>query len=121
MLSLCRASGSCEDASGAAGVAVACGNDQLAFTLLKTLRAAGVKVPEDVMVAGFDDAQFAALADPPLTTIHQPSDALARSLFEMLMIRIRNPNLPAVAMYHDAWLVPRASTARQCEMRRADA
>ena len=73
------------------------------------------------MVAGFDDARTAALADPPLTTIHQPSDALARSLFEILMIRIRNPALPAMAMYHDAWLVPRASTARQCEMRRADA
>lgn len=118
-----------DDAKGIAGLlnrkaapdAVACGNDQLAFALLKTLRAAGVKVPDDVMVAGFDDAQYAVRADPPLTTIHQPSDALARSLFEILMIRIRNPNLPAVAMYHDAWLVPRASTARQCEMRRADA
>ena len=107
--------------SRAAPDAVVCGNDQLAVALLKTFRAVGVKVPEDVMVAGFDDARTAALADPPLTTIHQPSDALARSLFEILMIRIRNPALPAMAMYHDAWLVPRASTARQCEMRRADA
>ena len=100
--------------SRAAPDAVVCGNDQLAVALLKTFRAAGVKVPEDVMVAGFDDARIAALADPPLTTIHQPSEVLARSLFEILMIRIRNPALPAVAMYHDAWLVPRASTARQC-------
>ena len=107
--------------SRAAPDAVVCGNDQLAVALLKTFRAVGVKVPEDVMVAGFDDARTAALADPPLTTIHQPSDALARSLFEILMIRIRNPALPAMAMYHDAWLVQRASTARQCEMRRADA
>lgn len=110
-----------DDAKGVAALlkrraapdAVVCGNDQLAAALLKTLRSVGVKVPEDVMVAGFDDARVAALADPPLTTIHQPSDALARSLFEVLMIRIRNPHLPAVAMCHDAWLVPRSSTERR--------
>ena len=98
---------------------VVCGNDLLAIALLKTLRAAGVKVPEDVMVAGFDDTRVAALSDPPLTTIHQPSDALARSLFEVLMIRIKNPDLPAVAMYHNAWLVPRDSTARKTLLQRA--
>lgn len=100
-------------AKGDAPDAIVCGNDQLAAALLKTLRAAGVRVPEDVMVAGFDDAHIAAVCNPPLTTIHQPSDAIATSLFEILITRIRNPSRPAVAVYHDAWLVARKSTDRQ--------
>ena len=92
--------------------AIVCGNDLLAADLLKTLRLLGVDVPKDVMVAGFDDSPVAAASTPSLTTMHLPTNALATSLFKVMMIRIRNPTLPPAAMIHRAWLVPRSSTAR---------
>jgi LacI family transcriptional regulator, repressor for deo operon, udp, cdd, tsx, nupC, and nupG len=52
--------------------AVFCANDEMAIGALRTLRQAGLKVPEDVSVVGFDDQQIAELFDPPLTTVHIP-------------------------------------------------
>ena len=43
------------------------------------------------MVAGFDDADFARLMDPPLTTIRQPIRQMAETAFESLLRRIRTP------------------------------
>lgn len=56
--------------------AVFAANDRMAVGALETLRARGRQVPKDVGVVGFDDAEFAASTEPPLTTIRQP-------LFEM--------------------------------------
>ena len=92
--------------------AIVCGNDLLAASLLKTLQSLDVRVPEEVMVAGFDDSPAASSAEPSLTTMHLPTNALATSLFEVMMIRMRNPTLPFAEMTHHAWLVPRVSTAR---------
>src|SRR3712207_1288400 len=52
--------------------AVFCTSDEMAIGLMRTLFSAGLKVPEDISVAGFDDIEFAAVAEPALTTIHQP-------------------------------------------------
>src|SRR5450759_1986971 len=46
-------------------------NDATALGALETIRARGLRVPEDVALAGFDDLEFAAHLDPPLTTIRQ--------------------------------------------------
>ena len=46
-------------------------NDATALGALETIRARGLRVPEDVALAGFDDLEFAARLDPPLTTIRQ--------------------------------------------------
>ena len=67
--------------------AIVCGNDLLAADLLGTLRSLGVDVPKDVMVAGFDDSPVAAASTPSLTTMHLPTNALATSLFKVMMIR----------------------------------
>ena len=93
--------------------ALICGNDTMAAHLLVTLRKLGVKVPDEVMVAGFDDVQHASLVVPSLTTIHQPCVEIARKAFDVLVARIINPKAPVCAYYLPAPLVVRESTARK--------
>ena len=63
---------------------VFCGNDLIAMGAMSALEEAGVEVPEDVSVIGFDDIFFASLARPPLTTIHIPRTKLGVVAFEAL-------------------------------------
>ncbi|MCX5521380.1 LacI family transcriptional regulator [Streptomyces bobili] len=60
-------------------------NDNMAAGALRTLREAGRRVPADVAVVGFDDLTVARIADPPLTTVHQPVEALGREMARMLV------------------------------------
>ena len=90
--------------------AIVCGNDMLAARLLRTLKRIGRDVPGDVMVSGFDDIECAVLVTPPLTTIHQPCAAMARSLFDVLRARMRNPSAEPRTIVHHSPLVVRAST-----------
>jgi DNA-binding LacI/PurR family transcriptional regulator len=57
----------------------------MAAGALRTLRKAGRRVPGDVAVVGFDDLAVAQIADPPLTTVHQPIEALGREMARMLL------------------------------------
>ncbi len=56
--------------------AVFCANDLLALGVLQALYAAGVKVPEDMAIVGYDDIEFAAAATVPLTSVRQPAFTL---------------------------------------------
>ncbi|QRM29260.1 LacI family DNA-binding transcriptional regulator [Microvirga sp. VF16] len=71
--------------------AVFCTSDEMAIGLMRTLFSAGLRVPEDISVAGFDDIEFAAVAEPSLTTIHQPrrelGQAAASALIDLLQGR----------------------------------
>ncbi len=60
-------------------------SDNMAAGALRTLRAAGRRVPEDVAVAGFDDLPIARITEPPLTTVHQPVQALGQEMVRMLL------------------------------------
>lgn len=51
--------------------AIFCANDATAMGALETIRARGLSVPDDVALAGFDDLDFSAHLDPPLTTVRQ--------------------------------------------------
>lgn len=93
--------------------ALVCGNDTMAARLLVTLRKLGVKVPDEILVAGFDDVQHASLVVPPLTTVHQPCADIARKAFEMLLSRMANPQMPVCACLLPAPLVVRESTTRR--------
>jgi DNA-binding LacI/PurR family transcriptional regulator len=64
------------------------GNDQMALGVLRALHERGRKVPEDVLVAGFDDVPEAAFFTPPLTTVRQDFTAVGRLGIEMLVRRI---------------------------------
>ena len=89
--------------------AIACYNDRQAALLVKTLAALGRRVPDDIMVAGFDDVNFATLCSPALTTAHQPCDELAELAFELLESRQKNPSTPPRQVFLPAPLVVRDS------------
>ncbi|WP_137991354.1 LacI family DNA-binding transcriptional regulator [Streptomyces vilmorinianum] len=63
-------------------------SDNMAAGALRTLRDAGRRVPADVAVIGFDDLAVARIADPPLTTVHQPIEGLGREMARMLVALI---------------------------------
>ena len=93
--------------------AIVCGNDRVAAALMATLAALGKRVPEDVLVAGFDDVNFARLVSPGLTTMHQPCTEIGATAYRTLLARVEEPNLPSRSISLTAPLVIRASTSPQ--------
>jgi LacI family transcriptional regulator len=69
-------------------------NDQMAIGILRSLTRAGVKVPHDVALVGFDDIFPSSLTDPPLTTVNQPMRLLGEHACTRLIDRIADPDLP---------------------------
>jgi LacI family transcriptional regulator len=65
--------------------AVFAGNDILAFGAVRAIIEAGLKVPDDISIIGFDNVELAAVIHPPLTTIHQPKYEMGRAAVEILL------------------------------------
>jgi DNA-binding LacI/PurR family transcriptional regulator len=65
--------------------AVFAANDRMAAGAVATLRRAGLRVPEDIAVAGFDDSGLAARHEPPLTTMRQPWDRISQEMVALLL------------------------------------
>ncbi|MEY9962783.1 LacI family transcriptional regulator [Streptacidiphilus sp. MAP12-16] len=78
--------------------AIFCSTDDQAIGVLRAAREVGVRVPEDLAVAGFDDIPEAAFCDPPLTTIASDRDAMARAAVDLVL--------------DDSLLVPGSDTPR---------
>ena len=74
--------------------AILCGNDQMAIGAIRELQTAGIRVPADVAVVGFDDIPLSALLTPPLTTVRQPIRLLGQRACSRLLQRIGDPTLP---------------------------
>ena len=74
--------------------AIICGNDHTAIGAMRELQAAGIRVPADVAVVGFDDIRLSALLAPSLTTIRQPMRLLGERACSRLLERIADPALP---------------------------
>jgi LacI family transcriptional regulator len=72
--------------------AILSANDLMAIGALRELKKAGLRVPEDISVIGFDDIVFAALTDPPLTTIALPREEIGRAAVEALLDTIKDPS-----------------------------
>jgi DNA-binding LacI/PurR family transcriptional regulator len=60
-----------------------------AIGVLSGLHQAGVRVPEEMSVVGFDDVESAAHCYPPLTTVRQPTDLMGQRLIHMLLALIQ--------------------------------
>jgi len=99
--------------AAAGGVtAVFAANDDMAVGLVRALTEAGLRVPDDVSVVGFDDIPVSAYVTPPLTTVRQPFDAVAQEGLRLLVQAIEKPDAePASAGDPPVELVVRASTA----------
>jgi DNA-binding LacI/PurR family transcriptional regulator len=68
--------------------AVFAASDAMAIGAMRELRDRGRRVPDDVAVVGFEDSPSAAHTDPPLTTVHQPVEAMGREMVRLLLRRI---------------------------------
>ena len=91
--------------------AVACASDQVAAGLMTVLRFAGVQVPQDVSVVGYDDSAFMSCTDPPLTTVRQPIEAIGRAAVELLVGQIEGAAVSTDELFFEPEIVARGSTA----------
>lgn len=68
---------------------IACANDQMAIGAVHALTNAGLRVPDDVAVVGFDDIPVARYMSPPLTTIRQPMKELGAAAVDSLVEQLQ--------------------------------
>ncbi|MEV8443508.1 LacI family DNA-binding transcriptional regulator [Actinosynnema sp. NPDC051121] len=68
--------------------AIVCGSDLMAFGAIRAARQRGLSVPQDVSVVGFDDSPLIVFADPPLTTLRQPVEAMGQAAVNALLEEI---------------------------------
>ena len=87
-----------------------CANDFVAYDALQILRRLGKRVPEDLMLCGFDDAPESRMVVPALTTVHIHTQAMAFSAAQLLLTRIREPSLDYRKLYTETDLLLREST-----------
>lgn len=98
--------------------AVICGNDMAAVELKQTMECLGLKVPDDILLMGFDDVKCASIVTPRLTSIRQPCDQIAREAFYRLLRKLENPNLPPLTISLPVELVVRESTSFRVKQKR---
>jgi LacI family transcriptional regulator len=89
--------------------AIVCANDQMAIGAMRELRNAGISIPGDVAVTGFDGIPIGAMLTPALTTVRQPIRELGERASARLLDKIANPALPRMAERLPTELVIRES------------
>ena len=92
--------------------AVVAANDLMAFGAISEFRRAGLDVPGDVAIIGFDDIAFSSLIEPALTTVNLPRKELGRMAVEALMATLSDASKHGVELTIPTQLVVRNSTAR---------
>jgi LacI family transcriptional regulator len=70
--------------------AVFCANDLMAVGAMRAIKAAGLRIPQDIAVVGFDDVPLASLAEPALTTIRQDINQLGWTAAEELITMLES-------------------------------
>ncbi|MBE5808363.1 MAG: LacI family transcriptional regulator [Clostridiales bacterium] len=87
-----------------------CQSDHIAVGVMRAIRAAGLRVPGDIAVVGFDDNEFAALLDPPLTTVRQPLAQIGEKAFALLKGILEDREQDETDVLLKAELIRRASS-----------
>jgi len=87
--------------------------DRLAIGALLAVRAAGLRVPENVLIAAGSDSAMLRAAAPPITAIDLHPERVGRYAAEMLIRRLEDRAAPPVQMVVDVDIIERASTVRQ--------
>jgi len=91
------------------GVVVA--NDMMALGAMQEFKAAGLSIPGDISIIGFDDISFASLSEPPLTTVCSPRVEIGRRAVEALLLTVDRPHQLSVEIKIPTYLITRGSTA----------
>lgn len=92
--------------------AVVVANDLMALGAMQELKTAGLRIPRDMSIVGFDDISFAALSEPALTTVCSPRVEIGRRAVEALLLTIDSRrNKKGVEIRIPTYLIQRDSTA----------
>jgi len=83
--------------------------DMMAVGAIRTLRSAGLLVPDDIAIVGFDDIRVAELLSPPLTTVRQDMVGIGLAAGRALVEQIENPDVTPPVLTLPVELVVRAS------------
>ena len=96
--------------------AVVCYNDMMAIGAIQTIHQAGLSVPDDISVIGFDNIDLAAYITPPLTTFHQPRYELGQQAAKMMLHTLNEGATsaqPHVSILRGELVVRQSTTAPQ--------
>ena len=88
---------------------IICGSDPLALGAIRAARRAGLAVPGDVSVVGYDDSAFMNCTEPPLTTVRQPIEAMGRAAVTLLVNQMEGVVVAADELLFEPALVVRGS------------
>ncbi len=95
--------------------ALVCYNDMMAIGVLRGLQLAGVRVPQDCSVTGFDNIVLSEYTNPPLTTFDQPKHFIGAEAARLLLGMLRtDPDKNTNGLKSQTlkgWMLARASTA----------
>ena len=92
--------------------AIFAASDRMAFGVMEAARAAGLRLPDELSIVGYDDIEAAALTDPPLTSIRPPLQRLAEAGVQELIARVDKSPQQHSCIELPSELILRASTAR---------
>jgi DNA-binding LacI/PurR family transcriptional regulator len=97
--------------------AVFAASDAMALGALAAIRRAGLRVPEDVAVVGYDDSALALSADPPLSSVRQPIEEMGREMARALLGQLSSKRQVARSVVLATELVVRGSTGGDASVR----
>ncbi|MBV9449859.1 MAG: LacI family DNA-binding transcriptional regulator [Streptosporangiaceae bacterium] len=89
---------------------VICGSDVLALGAVRAARRAGLRVPGEMSVVGYDDSAFMNCTDPPLTTVRQPIESMGKAAVALLVNQVENVAVYPEELLFEPELVVRGST-----------
>jgi len=95
----------------AGATAIVCASDPLALGAIRAVRRAGLEVPTDVSVVGYDDSALMNSTDPALTTVRQPIEPMGRAAVDILARMINGDTVGDEELLFEPELVVRRSTA----------
>jgi GntR family transcriptional regulator of arabinose operon len=90
--------------------AIICANDYTAAHLMQTLISLGIRIPEDIKMAGVDDVSYSKLLPTQLTTVRQNCAEIGAVAMDVMLDRLENPSRPVRDVLVRCDLVVRAST-----------
>ncbi len=85
-------------------------SDTLAAGALRAIEKAGLRIPQDIAVVGFNGTELSEMVSPPLSTIKQPSRDIGRKAVDLLLNKIDNPDAPTERVMMNWRFISRASS-----------